>query len=529
MLQLSRKPEAFGRTVVEALSVGRPVLGWAHGGVGELLRAAAAAGRGRAVRRATRCTHGARDAARAAAGASGYDAVHLARDAGGHACGLCRTRRRPTDSPRRDAPPGWRWAPAWVLAFVALWPAPGYAEGVLVLGALAAIVKLLLARFRGGAAAAERPGVGADQRAVLRLLAAGSWCRRSMRSTARARCAKRAVDLRYLPFLWLVAAAVADARGRRITFGGLAIIVGVWTLDALLQALTGTSPLFFGIDAIKQAISGHGMCSAAEVALRRSPQRRARAVQPQARPGAGQPVAVRAVRRRQALRRGSAGAWPRRRSAWSMLLAGSRASWITYALVLLLSGWRLLGWKQLLGVFAFGAVALVVLALASPQVRERIERTTHVLAANESGVDTALSGRARIWGAALCMARTHPVNGVGARGFREAFAACDPAPGQRRGVGRRARRCTRTRSCWKSLSETGAFGLLLWLAGVALAWRAWRYADARRARTRAAGDAGAGGDGVPVQHPPGVLFDVLGRADPAAGGAVRRQPAGAAA
>ncbi|MCR6663681.1 MAG: glycosyltransferase [Luteimonas sp.] len=38
VLQLSRKPEAFGRTVVEALSVGRPVLGWAHGGVGELLR-----------------------------------------------------------------------------------------------------------------------------------------------------------------------------------------------------------------------------------------------------------------------------------------------------------------------------------------------------------------------------------------------------------------------------------------------------------------------------------------------------------
>jgi glycosyltransferase involved in cell wall biosynthesis len=37
VLQLSRKPEAFGRTVVEALAVGRPVLGWEHGGVGELL------------------------------------------------------------------------------------------------------------------------------------------------------------------------------------------------------------------------------------------------------------------------------------------------------------------------------------------------------------------------------------------------------------------------------------------------------------------------------------------------------------
>ena len=38
VLQLSRKPEAFGRTVVEALAVGRPVLGWSHGSVGDLLR-----------------------------------------------------------------------------------------------------------------------------------------------------------------------------------------------------------------------------------------------------------------------------------------------------------------------------------------------------------------------------------------------------------------------------------------------------------------------------------------------------------
>jgi len=44
VLQLSRKPEAFGRTVVEALSVGRAVLGWDHGGVGELLRELQAAG-----------------------------------------------------------------------------------------------------------------------------------------------------------------------------------------------------------------------------------------------------------------------------------------------------------------------------------------------------------------------------------------------------------------------------------------------------------------------------------------------------
>ena len=38
VLQLSSKPEAFGRTVLEALSIGKPVIGWHLGGVGENLQ-----------------------------------------------------------------------------------------------------------------------------------------------------------------------------------------------------------------------------------------------------------------------------------------------------------------------------------------------------------------------------------------------------------------------------------------------------------------------------------------------------------
>jgi len=37
VLSLSQKPESFGRTVLEALSIGRPVLGYDYGGVGEQL------------------------------------------------------------------------------------------------------------------------------------------------------------------------------------------------------------------------------------------------------------------------------------------------------------------------------------------------------------------------------------------------------------------------------------------------------------------------------------------------------------
>ncbi len=39
VLSLSSQPESFGRTVLEALSLGRPVVGYAHGGVAEILAA----------------------------------------------------------------------------------------------------------------------------------------------------------------------------------------------------------------------------------------------------------------------------------------------------------------------------------------------------------------------------------------------------------------------------------------------------------------------------------------------------------
>src|SRR5690606_35465227 len=291
-----------------------------------------------------------------------------------------------------------------------------------------------------------------------------------------------AVNLRYLPFLWPVAAAVANERGRRTTFGGLAIIVAIWTLDALTQAASGTSSLFFGIDSIQQLISGHSMCSASEVACAD----RLSGVLGPCNLKLGivlaslSPFVLCAAARRM----GIVG-WLIAAAAVGVVivLAGSRASWITYLLVLLLSGWRLLGWKKLLGVFAFGAVLIAVLGVVSPDVRQRLERTTHVVAANEEGVDRALSGRTRIWGAALCMAREHPFNGVGARGFREAFPDCDPQSGQMAAWGD-GPAFHAHQIVLEVLSETGVFGRLLWLAGAALAWRAWRFADAA-ARERA--------------------------------------------
>ncbi|MEN5351297.1 O-antigen ligase family protein [Luteimonas sp. TWI165] len=323
---------------------------------------------------------------------------------------------------------GWRWAPHWVLAFVILWPAPGYAEGVMVLGALVAIVLLLRARFRGGSALLSAPAW-----ALTSVLFCAYWLPQlisAIDSVDVGRALREAlVDLRYLPFLWLVASAVADRRGRRITLGGLAIILAVWTIDGLVEVFFGTSPLFFGIDQLKHLISHRPMCTPEQVAMAD----RLGGVLGPCNLKLGivlaslAPFALYAAGRRF----GAAG-WVVASAAIGVVLlfAGSRASWLTYALVLLFSGWRLLGWKRLLAVFVAGAAVSVVVALVSPQVRERVERTAMGLSADQSGVDTALSGRTRIWGAAWCMVREHPVNGVGARGFREAFPDCDPRPGQ---------------------------------------------------------------------------------------------------
>ncbi len=377
--------------------------------------------------------------------------------------------------PGRTIATGWRWAPAWILTHVALWPAPGYAEAVLVLGALVAIYQLVAARFRGGAELLSHQAW-----ALSSVLFFAYWLPELVSALdsvdVRRALREAALDLRYLPFLWLAASAVASERGRRTTFVGLAVIMAVWTADALAQAVSGTSPLFFGIDSAKQLISGRGMCTAEDIAR----VDRLSGVLGPCNLKLGLVLAsLSPFLLFAAGRRFGATGWLMAVAAVGLVvvLAGSRASWLTFGLVILVSGWGLLGWRKLLGVFAFGAIALAVLTAASPQVRERVMRTTHVLQADGEGVDMALSGRSRIWGAAACMVRQQPLNGVGARGFREAFPGCDPQPGEVAAWGD-GPALHAHQIVLEVLSETGFFGLLLWLAGAAMAWRAWRFSDA---------------------------------------------------
>lgn len=381
-----------------------------------------------------------------------------------------------------SAPSAGRWAPAWVIAFVAFWPAPGIAEAVLVLGALVTVVRLLQLRFSGGIA----PLLSTPAWALTTVLFLAYWLPQLLSAfdavDAGRAWSKAAAGLRYLPFMWLVAIAVATAQRRRRTFKGLAIIAAVWVLDAALQAATGSSALFWSMDQVKWLINGHGLCTPEQIALAD----RLSGVFGPCNLKFGQvlaslsPFLLFAAGRRWGvpgwlLAAGITGA--------VVVLAGSRASWITYALVLLLSGWGLLGARRMLLLMAVSLAGVVALGVGSAQVRERIERTTLAFNGGEGGVDAALSGRSQIWGAALCMVREHPINGVGARGFREAYPACDPNPAQTAawGVGPALHA---HQIVLEILAETGVIGLLLWLAGAALAWRAWRYASAE-ARVRA--------------------------------------------
>ncbi len=381
-----------------------------------------------------------------------------------------------------DTPVGWRWAPAWVLAYAVLWPASRVSEAVLSLGALLALFLLAKARFRD-----HNRLLSARAWALTTTLFFAYWLPQLISAVdafdPRAAFTKTLSGLRYLPFLWLAAIAVATRVGRITVFGGLAVLLLLWSLDLLLQALSGRSLLFDALDTVYRTLKdGKGICEGqAERGFDRF-----NGIFGTCNPVLGvllasfSPFLLHAAQRRLGTPGWVAAALL---AGIAILLAGSRASWVTYALVLLFSGWQVLGWKRLLALFAAGAVALVLLAQAYAPLGDRLERSAAALQGNGQGMEVALSGRAKIWGAAACMIRQHPLNGVGVRDFREAYPACDPSPAIQpewgEGPALHAHQIV-----LEILAETGVVGLLLWLAGAALAWRAWRYATAA-ARERA--------------------------------------------
>lgn len=371
----------------------------------------------------------------------------------------------------RALPRAFAWTPAWVVACVALWPLPGVAEAVLSLGALAVACLLCVAWLRERALPLSRPAF-----VLAAVVFAAYWLPQlvsAVDALDRDRAWKEVVaDLRYLPFLWGVAIAAAHRRGLRTIAGAVALLVAAWSVDALLQAVSGTSPLFVALDVLQRFAGGDGLCAPQEASDRLG------GVFGPCNPKLGlvlaslSPVALAVAWRWFGLAGWGVAALA---TGVVVVLAGARAAWVGYALVLAWAGWQVLGPRRLLAAAAIGMLMLAALYLGSPLVQQRVDRTILALQAGDGGqgLDQALSGRVRIWQGAVCMVRAHPVNGVGVRGFRSAWAACDPQPGQAPAWGQgQAHHAHQV--VLEVLSETGAVGLLLWLAGALAVWRAWR-------------------------------------------------------
>ncbi len=260
-------------------------------------------------------------------------------------------------------------------------------------------------------------------------------------------------DLRYLPFLWLIALSVSNEKGRQLIFSGLAIISLFWALDGMIQVLTGFS---LGGAMTEDRLSGIFGSDNLKLGLVLA---------------ALSPFTLDWANKR-------GGVW-----AWCgvallvgtvVLWAGARAGWVMFGLVILISGWQVLGRKRLLLFFFASTLVLLLSYFASPELRARFERTETALAGETGGVDHALSGRISIWKTALKITADHPVNGVGVRNFRDVYKQYadkdDPFISADQQGAYHAHH-------WllEVLSETGVIGLLCWMTGFFAMWRAWQW------------------------------------------------------
>lgn len=360
-----------------------------------------------------------------------------------------------------------RWAPAWVVAVVALWPLPMATNVLLGAGALAAAGWLLLRRSSGGGGLLSGPAW-----ALTSVLFCAYW----LPEIAAALDAESGwpawrsalLDLRLLPALWLAAAAVADAGGRRRVFTGLALVALVWALDALVAVATGSS-LLHGVYAWLAPHSGGFVVCPQGTTWGPAP------ISAFAGCGAWQGLALASLSPF-ALALGARFGM----LAWllvALVMAAAIAAtstpmaWIAFACVLLLELRRRPGWRHGLSVLAVACAGVgLSWALASTGPSRPLAEGGGLKATR---VQAAFDATSVQWRGALCVALAHPLNGAGVGGLEPALRDCLPAAATGAAADARA-----LPLLLDVFAETGAAGLLLWLAGVALAWRAWRFADA---------------------------------------------------
>jgi O-antigen ligase len=278
--------------------------------------------------------------------------------------------------------------------------------------------------------------------------------------------------LRYVPLGLYACFAIRREEKLRALYVAVAVVVALWAVDAWMQALTGWS-----LAGRAEAERISGIFGAANLKLGPTL-------------SVLSPFVLWAAQRRWGLK-GLLLAFVL--LLGPVLLSGSRASWLCYALVALGFAWHLA--RSPLRFLLFAGLGAVLLALAggvawktSDRFQLRMERTLQVTQGSGQSLDTALSGRLDIWRTSVAMFEAHPINGVGVRAFRNAYPAFAPAndhfvvTGEACGVGEGA--CHAHQWVLEVLTETGTLGLLCWLAGIVMACMAWRRVGAA-ARARA--------------------------------------------
>ena len=147
-----------------------------------------------------------------------------------------------------------------------------------------------------------------------------------------------------------------------------------------------------------------------------------------------------------------------------ILLSGTRSAWLMMGFTLLAYWWHHVRHRRLQLLFkAVLASVLMVVSLwfIAPEFQQRIERSMAVFQGTQQALDFALADRLPIWYSAWEMFTHHPINGIGAHGFRKAYAefsAADDVWQRQGGVGMHAHH-------WllEILAETGLIGLLLFV------------------------------------------------------------------